>query len=144
MSEAVGTVPTMMTDTSTGKLLRLRGAIQATLDALPPQQAAGEGEAMAGAYRRLRAEVCRVVHEEDEDEFKSLFPTTVDRATTIVGSILMHPTARYSTGRGLLASLAGWLDGYIEQARMAMEAQAYAEARVRQERAVGFQRSSST
>jgi hypothetical protein len=39
-----------------------------------------------------------------------------------------------------LASLAGWLDGYVTEARMSMEAEAYADARVKAERGVGFKK----
>jgi hypothetical protein len=35
--------------------------------------------------------------------------------------------------------IAGFLGGYVAEARMSTEAQAYAEARVKEERGIGFQ-----
>jgi hypothetical protein len=34
--------------------------------------------------------------------------------------------------------MAGWLDGFVQEARMNLEAQACAQARVKEERGVGF------
>jgi hypothetical protein len=54
------------------------------------------------------------------------------------GDAPIERAQQYHSAKTLLASLAGWLSGYVQQARMELEARAYAEERVKAERGVGF------
>jgi hypothetical protein len=119
-----------------GKFMRLRGAIQFAMDAVDPGQAAMGGDALARTYERLRGEVREAVHKGYRDEFDRLFPEQVHRGS---GATPAQMSARtYNEARSLLGSMAGWLQGFIDEARMQNEVQAFAEARVKAERGVGF------
>ncbi len=51
----------------------------------------------------------------------------------------MEHHRKYLFARGLLEQMAGWLDGYVQQTRMHAEAEAYAKARVAEERKSSYQ-----
>ncbi len=122
-----------------GKFLRLQGAISSTVEFAKDKNSTQAGAAVQDAYYRFRQEVRDAIPEENREEFDKLFPDTLNpsqkahRQTNPVTDL-----ERYGTAQTLLTSLAGWLGGYVQQARMQAEAEAYAEARVRTERGVGF------
>lgn len=118
-----------------GRFMRLRGAIQGALDAIPVDQAAVAGRAMAARYRIFRHEAQKVVPKGYLDELESLFPEA-----PIAGGRrdVREEAETYNQARGLLGALAGWLDGFIQEARSQAETEAYVRERVKQERGVGF------
>jgi len=118
--------------------LRLQGAIRSVLDSVSEGQAAVAAEAMADSYRRLRHETRDAIPEEDREEFDRLFPETPPAITSRAMGRLGYEAAKFHAARALLGTMAGWLDGYVQHARMQMEAQAYAEKRAKEERGVGF------
>jgi hypothetical protein len=77
----------------------------------------------------------RAVGKDLQDEFEELFP--MDEVPENKGQITTD------AARVLLLQMAGWLDGIIASLtyRLQVEANAtaYADARVREERAIGFQ-----
>ncbi len=121
-----------------GKFLRLQGAIKSSLDAIPVDQAAVAADAMLTTYERMRSEVRDAIPKEHHKEFDRLFPATIERPVNNPGGRLALIAGRFNSARSLLGSMAGWLDGYVQAARMQMEAEAYAQARVKEERGVGF------
>lgn len=121
-----------------GKFLRLQGAIRAAHESIPPDHAVMGGTAMERAYERLRIEVQDAIPNEHLQEFDGLFPEHIGG----FGHSPRGEAERFHAARSLLASMAGWLDGYVQAARMEMEAQAYAEARVKEERGFGFKQPS--
>ncbi len=112
-----------------GKFLRLQGAIQSALEEASGKSSTVAGRATEDAYDRLRDAVRDTIPEEDLEEFDRLFPESF---------VALTPLERFGFAQTLLASLSGWLGGYVQQARLDQEARAYAEARVKAERGVGF------
>jgi len=123
-----------------GRFVRLVGAIRAAIDSADPGLAAVAGNALAQTYSRLRAEARNLVPDDRRDELDRVCPETL-QATG--GSRMLLQAARFNAARSALSILAGWLQGFVDEARMAMEARAYAEARVKEERGVGFKPPSS-
>lgn len=125
----------------------MQGLAQAALESIDPGQAAMAGEAMASTYARVRSDVREAIPEQYLEEFDRLFPiAAVQPLGAGRGALIHSPTAEaqwFNMARALLASLAGWVNGFVEESRMRMEAQAYAEARVKEERGVGFKGSAN-
>jgi hypothetical protein len=122
-----------------GKFLRLQGAIQATIEGSAGKSSTQAGPAVEDAYFRLRQEAWDAIPEKDREEFDRLFPSTVIPSPKARNQMQpVTPLETYGTAQTLLTSLAGWLGGYIQETRMRAEAEAYAEARVKAERSVGF------
>lgn len=129
-----------------GALLRLRNGLQEALAATPAEQGSA-WQGLVDAYEGLRGRASQVIGDAHAEEFERLFPAAIDRRTA--GHDITHdPGAMFvqqevaSDARTRIASLAGWLNGFIEEAqfnmRMQAEADAYAKERVRTERGVGF------
>ncbi len=122
------------------RVMRLRGAILASLSAVPADQSSAF-EGLSASYERRREEVHQAVADSIPTEFDRLFPAAIDRSG--VGGGRLTPQAIFgqqevaSTARTLLGQLAGWLEGIIEgsqvRERMRLEAEAYARERVRVE-----------
>ena len=121
-----------------GRYIRLQGAIRASIDAVPEGQAPVAGMAMVNVYRRFRAEAKKVIPSDHAEEFDAMFPDDVAIQRANPRDDLLDSAARYTGARLLLATLAGWLDGFVQEAKMQIEADAYAQARVKEERGVGF------
>jgi hypothetical protein len=117
-----------------GKFMRLRRAIQSTVEGLDDDQAAMAGEALARHYVRLRKEVAAVVSPQEEEEFARLFP----EAANGYGRAPMEQAKKFHAAKGLLAQLGGWLQGFIDEAELQARAEVYARERVKQKRGVGF------
>jgi hypothetical protein len=117
-----------------GKILRVRGAIQATLEGLADSEAVMAGDAVGSGYTRLRKEVAAIVPSEDREEFDRLFPESAGS----FGHRPMDKANKYHAAKGLLGQLAGWLRGYVDEAQFQAKADAYARERMKQGRGVGF------
>ena len=96
------------------------------------------GMPMVNAFRRFRAEAKAVIPPDKVAEFDAMFPSDVDIERANPRDDLLDRAALYNTSRLLLSTLAGWLEGFVREANMQLEANAYAEARVKEERGVGF------
>ena len=73
--------------------------------------------------------------QEDQEQFDRMFPKRIQ------GQHASNPRRRaelFNEARGLLGSLAGYLGSYVREAKLKMEADAYARERVKAERGVGF------
>ena len=123
-----------------GCFLRLQGAITSTLAAVPIEQAAMTGEALPTFYTRLRGEAIDIIPVKARDEFERLFPEDplTPRRYTSGRNYPIQTANRANEARAILGSLAGWLGGFVAEARMKQEAAAYAEARIKAERGTGF------
>jgi hypothetical protein len=120
------------------RYLRLQGAIRAAIDAVPEGQAALAGHAMMNAYRRFRSEARANIPNEQFSEFDAMFPTEVIFERANPRDDLQDAAAEFNAARLPLSTMAGWLDGFVQEAKMQMEANAYAKARVKEERGVGY------
>ena len=95
------------------------------------------GDQLVESYVAVRAELQRIVGRELSAELDRIVP---DRA--FGGNETWQDNFDYTNAKVALSRLAGWLDGLIEEAqytsRLQAEAAAYAEARMSQERQMGF------
>ncbi len=107
-----------------GRYLRLQGAIRAAIDAVPDGQAALAGHAMMNAYRRFRSEARTVIAPENFSEFDAMFPTGVIFERANPRDDLQDAAAEFNAARLQLSTTAGWLDGFVQEAKMQMEAEA--------------------
>ncbi len=120
------------------RFLRLQGAINAAVAAIPSDHAATAVTALAGSYMTMREEVRLVIDDSLRDEFDRLFPVMdVPAAPNVMrgGGFDPFKSADIANqARARLKAMGGWLDGFVQEARMKMEAEAYASARVKEER----------
>jgi hypothetical protein len=123
-----------------GRFLRLQGAITSALAAVPVEQAAMTGEALPTSYTRLRGEAIDIIPAKVRDEFERLFPEHpfTRRGHTSGPRFAIETANRANEARAILGTLAGWLGGFVAEARMKQEAAAYAQARIKAERGTGF------
>jgi hypothetical protein len=68
------------------------------------------------------------------DRFERMFPELSYHSS----GGLREQGNQLNKAKVLLASLGGWLDGFVAAARIQLEAREYAEARQNQERGIGF------
>jgi len=119
---------------SAGRYFRLTASIRSTLESL---EVKGDAvRALSDAYITFRAEGRLVAEERGVvDEFERMFPELAEPAP--VGGPSARGVIRAASdahgAAGLLLRLAGWLDGFAEEARLELEAKAYAEARITHE-----------
>ncbi len=120
-----------------GRILRIREAIRGALDAAPPSKAAVAAREMTSAYERYRSEAAGLLDEGYLDEFERMFPELDPPPPSKPWWRIIRRSEQreqYSKARVLLDSLAGWLDGFIAEARMKLKAREAAEALIREER----------
>lgn len=102
-----------------GRFLRLKSAIDATLESTGDSSLAAS--ALAVAYRDFRVEAHQIAEDtETVDEFLRLFPQPLPLAPTKrLGAGFDPVTAGTSAheARALLARLSGWLDGFVQELR---------------------------
>ncbi len=108
---------------------------------VPEGSSVTAGDALPNAYQKLREEVGTVIEDEQREEFERLFPPWSRPSTA--GSVRggfdpLRAAAATNEARALLGQLAGWLEGFVSEVRMKLEADAYAKERVKQERGIGF------
>lgn len=121
-----------------GKFLRLQGAIQAAIESVGDGQAAVAGPAMAERYETLVVEARLTIPETEFEEFDRLFPKRIEGPRPTSGRDMFGSAKIFNEAKALLGTLAGYLGGYVNAAKIELEAEAYAKERVRQERGVGF------
>jgi hypothetical protein len=126
-----------------GRVLRLTNGIKASLGAFPrDQESPFSGDALADAYTRFRNEAISIIPQEHLDEFRALFQEWSEVRPRSQNDLFGW--AAYSNkAREILSRLGGWLDGYVAQAQMQANAEAYVKAKLGEERGVGFQAPSS-
>ena len=138
-----GTVVTILPmGVDTGRLLRLRGAITGTLASTERGEGGRSpfaGEALGDAYNRYRSELLSLLPDNStiRSEVEALCPAFSEAPPGSRHDLFGHD-AFTGKAAALLGQLAGWIDGLIEEAQMQMNATAYAEARIKDERSVGF------
>jgi hypothetical protein len=123
----------------TGRFLRLKGMVDGVLASSSSDQRSLQAKALSDAYLSLRDEARELAEAEAVTaEFDRLFPNLPGAVpSSKISSAGFDPFegASYANeAAAALAKLSGWLNGFVEQARLAMEAEAYAKARVNQER----------
>lgn len=104
------------------RFLRLQGAINAAVAAVPPDHAATAVTALVGSYATLRQEVRQVVAEDLHGEFDRLFPSMdVPPAPSVMRGGGFDPLKSADVAnlaRTRLKTMGGWLDGFVQEARM--------------------------
>jgi hypothetical protein len=107
--------------TDVGRFLRLQGAIDAAVAAVPPDQAATAVTALVGSYVSIRSEVRLAVGDEFHEEFDRLFPTmTVPPAPNVMnrGFDPFKSADIANDARARLRMMAGWLGGFVKEAEL--------------------------
>jgi len=133
------------------KAIRLAHMVRGAAEGTDPKGLAAD--ALMNLWRQVIAAVDADVGPDDElrGEFETLFRSsetmeveqyTPPPPTTVLGYDPVAAENRAYKAHALLLSLAGWLEGIVAQARAREElmanAQAYAEAKVKADRGIGF------
>ncbi len=104
------------------RFLRLQGAINAAVAAVPADHAATAVTALVGSYATLREEVRQVVNDDLHGEFDRLFPIMdVPAAPSVMQGGGFDPFRSAdiaNLARTRLKTMGGWLDGFVQEARM--------------------------
>jgi hypothetical protein len=127
----------MADDIDVGRFLRLTGTLRGVADSIDPKLAALAGDMLAEAYLRARREVQAAIPEKHHDEMDRLFPEGVPQFAARREDPV-EQAEKFNAALGLLRGLAGWLQGFVEEAKMAVNAEALAAAKVKEERGVGI------
>lgn len=117
-----------------GVFLRVRSAIDATIAGI--DQGPTAAGALTDAYATFRAEAEQIANAKGvEEEFSRMFPrpTAVQRPSVRGGFDPIAAANDAKQALSLLVRLSGWLDGFVQETRLGFEAEAYAQARLRQE-----------
>lgn len=128
-----------------GKVMRLRDAISGALSAVEADTL-GSGNALPSAYTNLRQQVKSTIEDELQEEFESLFPAWSHpplMGSRRPGFDPLKVMGVVNEAKALLGQLSGWLDGFVSEARLALEAKEYAEQRLREDRKIGFAKGES-
>ena len=99
--------------TDVARFLRLKGSVQAALDAFPIGHITLAGQALAESYNLLREEVKMSLPDSLQNEFDRMFPELDHPPSSRMNPIGGAEAA--NAARAKLALLAGWLDGVIER-----------------------------
>jgi len=104
-----------------GRFIRLRSAIQQSSETGSEQSAAGP---LAESYLRFRAEALDLVPEGDREELQRVCPEIDEQEIGRIPRGSINPEARvlerelHAQAKVFLGSLAGFLDGYVEETRL--------------------------
>lgn len=102
------------------RFLRLQGALNAAVAAVPADQAARAVTALVGSYVALRGEVRQVIDERLRAEFDRLFPVmVVPRAPNLRrggGFAPIKSADIANQARTRMKTMSGWLDGVVQEA----------------------------
>ncbi len=130
-----------MRDLDPGRFIRLRSAILEAMEAIDDQSRRTAGASLARAYERFRAEAYEIVPEEQRNEFDRVCPewTRPLRHGSLLAAAIEGQSRTYDEAKVLLRTLVGFLNGYVQETQMNFEAKAYASAKLKAERPVGFQ-----
>ncbi len=103
-----------------GRFLRLQGAINAAVAAVPADHAATALTALVGSYASLREEVRQVIDENLHGEFDRLFPAMDVPATANVrrGFDPIQSADMANQARTRMKTMGGWLDGFVQEAKL--------------------------
>jgi hypothetical protein len=115
-------------------LLRLKAAIDTTLDEVEVDSTSAA--ALSKAYETFRSEVSVAVFAEGlSDEFDRLFPpgSVAPAPSSSSGFDPRRAAGQANEAAAGLAGISGWIQGNIRALQARAEAEAYAEARLRQE-----------
>ena len=115
--------PTNMRDLDIGRFLRLRNAVQQAASAIPADSSGTSGRALPEAYKRFREEALAIVPKEHREQFEQVCP---EWTTSLGGSRAEDPFIQsqfYNEARVLMGGLAGFLDGYVDETRLRIEAE---------------------
>lgn len=127
----------------TGRLLRIQGAIQATIESTLREATGGSspfaGKPLAEAYARFRTELLDALQQHPDlvAEVEKMCPPLVASPPRDNYDLFGH-RAFTDRAAAALAQLRGWIQGIIDEAEMEANARAYAVAKLKEERGVGF------
>jgi hypothetical protein len=117
-----------------GRVLRLQAMVEAIVNASSPQSGS---KPLTVTYQRVRGQVRNALPAQHQGDFEGLFPPDVAGHYDPLDDAEHDQEAPI-----LLASLAGWLQGFVLEARTSAEieadARAYAEARIQANKRLGF------
>jgi hypothetical protein len=111
------------------RALSLQSALRSAALAISEESAPMASDAMLNSYRKLRREVRSVIPEDDVEELDRLFPEGITARGRTREEL---DTARFFAARSALQQLAGWLDGYAQVVQIEANAEAYADARLKE------------
>ncbi|MFC8871467.1 hypothetical protein ACFUAC_28135 [Streptomyces sp. NPDC057148] len=107
-------------DSEVGTYIRLHSMIKAAIDAVPLDQAAVSGGALQEAFIRQREAVRRRLPDAYKEEFEEQFGSV--QLDPVPGPYALMQGAGVShQARTLLAELAGWVDGLVQEAKYKAE-----------------------
>ena len=119
-----------------GPLIRLRSTIRSLLSGAEKYESE-TGAVLVTAYQASRSETQGLVGDAMADELDRVAPEP-----SFGGTETWQDKIDFNKAKLALNQLAGWIDGLVEQAqytaRLAAEAEAYAEARLKAEQGMGF------
>jgi hypothetical protein len=113
-----------------GKFYRLKGTIEQAATSAGPADARHAREPFRRLYSRFRDEARTAVPSTLLEEFDRLFPEHNGPSSGYMEA--------FHEARALMLAMVGWFDGIIQDTLAGAEIGAYAAARVKAERAVGF------
>lgn len=121
-----------------GRVLRLKEMVDSVLASGGEGSRALQAKSLSEAYSKLRSEAREVAESKGvAEEFDRLFQDLAgDVGASNVSSSGFDPfkSGSYANeAAAALAQLSGWLNGLLVEARMMMEAEAYAAARLQNE-----------
>lgn len=121
-----------------GRALRLKEMVDSVLASAGEDSRALQAKSLSDSYSRLRAEARSIAEKESiTEEFDRLFQDLQGEVPAArmssAGFDPFEASSFANEAAAALAQLSGWLSGLVETARMTLEAQAYAEARLRNE-----------
>lgn len=115
-----------MRDLDVGRFLRLRNAIQQSMEAVTEDVKAYAGSVLLEAYSRFHEDALMLVPQDDLEQLLKVCP---DVNPQRIGQIRSGPGSgsdqakAFVEAKVLLGGLAGFLDGYVEENRMRVEAE---------------------
>lgn len=111
------------------------------MEAIDDQSRRTAGASLARAYERFRAEAYDIGREEQPNEFERVCPAWSHPARhgSILAVAIEGQSRAYNEAKVLLRTLVGFLIGYVQETQMNLETEAYAAAKFKAERPVGFQ-----
>ncbi len=118
------------------RTLRLSAMAKEALGSTP-DDAGSAWKGLSEAYKAIRDQVAGMISDDTLKEFEELFPEQIDCSRAANGDMsttLFGKQDVSSESRVRLASLAGWLNGWVDAIertqRIEAEAAAYAQARI--------------
>lgn len=117
-----------------GRFLRLSQTILGALASADGEGPVQAREPLIRAYQRYRSEAYDLLLDY-RDEFDRVCPAWTSPE---IAHAATRNAVEFAEAKLLMKALAGFLDGYVRETQLNLEAEAYARERINAERPVGF------